>query len=78
MSAYAGTTDNWVKSYPSFNLKAYLDMMDDLVIRPYSKSTMAWTNMIHEKLIDAWNGNKSTEEVCKDIEKEMNSMLADE
>jgi multiple sugar transport system substrate-binding protein len=78
MSAYAGTTDNWVKSYPSFNLKAYLDMMDDLVIRPYSKSTMAWTNMIHEKLIDAWNGNKSTEEVCKDIEKEMNSMLANE
>lgn len=78
ISAYAGTTDNWVKSYPSFNLKAYLDMMDDLVIRPYSKSTMAWTNMIHEKLIDAWNGNKSTEEVCKDIEKEMNSMLANE
>jgi multiple sugar transport system substrate-binding protein len=34
--------------------------------------------MIHEKLIDAWNGNKTTEEVCKDIEKEMNSMLASE
>jgi multiple sugar transport system substrate-binding protein len=34
--------------------------------------------MIHEKLIDAWNGNKSVEDVCKDIDKEMNAMLAEE
>ena len=78
ISAYQGTTANWVKAYPSFNLQAYLDMMDDLVIRPYSKSTVAWTNMIHEKLIDAWTGKKSVEDVCKDIDKEMNAMLAEE
>lgn len=52
--------------------------MDDLVIRPYSKSTLAWSNMIHEKLIDAWSGTKSTEEVCKEIDQEMNAILADE
>lgn len=78
ISAYEGTTENWIKAYPDFNLKAYLDMMDDLVIRPYSKSTLAWSNMIHEKLIDAWSGTKSTEEVCKEIDQEMNAILADE
>lgn len=78
ISAYKGTTENWVKAYPDFHLKAYLDMMDDLVIRPYSKSTLAWSNMIHEKLIDAWNGTKSTEEVCKEIDQEMNAILAEE
>lgn len=78
ISAYEGTTDNWVKAYPDFNLQAYLDMMDDLVIRPYSKSTVAWNNMINEKLIDAWNGSKSVEEVCAEITTEMNAMLAEE
>lgn len=78
ISAYEGTTENWIKAYPDFNLQAYLDMMDDLVIRPYSKSTIAWTNMIQEKLIDAWTGTRSVEDVCKDIDQEMNALLADE
>ena len=78
ISAYEGSTNNWVKAYPDFNLQAYLDMMDDLVIRPYSKSTVAWNNMINEKLIDAWNGNKSVEDVCAEITTEMNAMLAEE
>lgn len=78
ISAYEGTTDNWIKAYQDFNLQAYLDMMSDLVIRPYSKSTVAWNNMSHEKLIDAWTGAKSVEDVCKDIAQEMNAMLAQE
>ena len=78
ISAYEGTTDNWIKAYQGFNLQAYLDMMSDLVIRPYSKSTVAWNNMSHEKLIDAWTGAKSVEDVCKDIAQEMNAMLAQE
>ena len=78
ISAYEGTTDNWIKAYSGFNLQAYLDMMSDLVIRPYSKSTVAWNNMIGEKLIEAWTGAKSVEDVCKDITQEMNAMLAQE
>ncbi len=78
ISAYEGTTDNWIKAYPGFNLQAYLDMMGDLVIRPYSKSTVAWNNMTGEKLIDAWTGAKSVDDVCKDITQEMNAMLAQE
>ncbi len=78
ISAYEGTVDNWTNAYPDFNLQAYLDMMDDIVIRPYSKSTVSWENMSSEKLIQAWTGEKSAEEVCQDIASEMNTLLADE
>lgn len=78
ISAYEGTVDRWTNAYPDFNLQAYLDMMNDLVIRPYSKSTVSWENMSSEKLIEAWTGAKSAEEVCLDIAKEMNAFLAEE
>jgi len=78
ISAYEGTVENWTNAYPDFNLQAYLDMMDDLVIRPYSKSTVSWENMSSEKLIDAWSGARSAEEVCLEIAEEMNAFLAEE
>ena len=49
MSAYKGTSDAWANS-ADFNLKAYLNMMDDMVIRPYSKTTVAWENKANEIL----------------------------
>ena len=78
ISAYEGTTENWVKSYDNFNLQAYLDMMNNLVIRPYSKTTITWEEMISEKLIDAWTGKNEVKDICKDIEIEMNDILSEE
>ena len=78
ISAYEGTVSNWTAAYPDFNLQAYLDMMKDLVIRPYSKTTVTWENMISEKLVDAWTGAKSVEDVCADITAQMNATLAEE
>lgn len=78
ISAYDGTTENWVKAYPDFNLHAYLDVMSDLVIRPYSKTTITWEEMISEKLIDAWTGKREVEDICNDIEVEMNDILSEE
>ncbi len=78
ISAYEGTVSNWTAAYPDFNLQAYLDMMGDLVIRPYSKSTVVWENMSSEKLVEAWTGAKTADEVCKDIASEMNASLAEE
>lgn len=78
ISAYDGTAENWVKAYPDFNLQAYLDMMNNLVIRPYSKNTIAWEEMISEKLIDAWTGKREVKDVCNDIETEMNNTLSEE
>lgn len=78
ISAYDGTTENWVKAYPDFNLQAYLDMMNNLIIRPYSKTTITWEEMISEKLIDAWTGKNEVKGICKDIEIEMNDILSEE
>jgi len=78
ISAYEGTTDNWIATYPDFNLQAYLDMMGDMVIRPHSKTTVTWENMTSEKLVDAWTGARPVQDVCADIAAEMNSLLASE
>lgn len=65
-------------TYPAFNLKAYLDMLKDTVIRPYSKTTIAWENMSVEKLIDLWRGKKTAAQVCPEIAEKMNKILAEE
>lgn len=78
MSAYEGTSEAWVKSKPQFNLQAHLDMMNDLVIRPYSKKTVIWEDMISEKLKAAWTGEKPMADVCKEIAESMNASLAEE
>ena len=49
MSAYEGTSEAWAGS-ADFNLQAYLNMMDDMVIRPYSRETVTWENDVNEEL----------------------------
>lgn len=78
MSAWDGTSDTWVSCAPEFNLQAYLDMRDNMVIRPYSKTTVTWENKANEILKEAWAGNKSMEDACKEIATEMNATLAEE
>ncbi len=78
ISAYEGTTANWINAYPDFNLQAYLDMMDDIVFRPYSENTVVWENSNTQKLIDIWTGKRSAEEVCAEIYTTMNDFLAKE
>lgn len=78
ISAYEGTSENFVKAYPDFRVQSYLDMMNDLVFRPYSKLTVTWENMIYEKLVSVWTGERSVEDVCAEITEEMNSILAEE
>ncbi|WP_250278852.1 ABC transporter substrate-binding protein [[Clostridium] colinum] len=81
MSAYEGVSDNWVNSAP-FNLQAYLDVLDEdkaeLVIRPYSKDTLVWENMLQQQLKESWSGNITMEENCNLIAEKMNEMLKNE
>lgn len=78
ISAYQGTATQWVSTYPAFNLKAYLDMLSDIVMRPYSKATIRWENMAIDKLINLWTGKAPAESVCKGIASEMNKILKEE
>lgn len=77
MSAYTGTSDAWADS-ADFNLKAYLNMMDDMVIRPYSKSTVTWENEDNEILKEVYTGDKSMADACKEMADQMNEKLAEE
>ena len=77
MSAYKGTSDAWVKS-ANFNLQAYLNMMEDMVIRPYSRTTVSWENADNEIITKVYTGELTMEEACKQMAKQMNEKLAEE
>lgn len=78
MSAWDGTSDTWAGCAPEFNLQAYLDMWDDMVVRPYSRNTVTWENRASEIFKDVYSGNMSMEDACKQIAEEMNATLSEE
>ena len=77
MSAYEGTSEAWAGS-ADFNLQAYLNMMDDMVIRHYSRETVTWENDVNEELKKAWTQEVTMEEACKNAAKVMNETLEEE
>ena len=77
MSAYKDTSDAWAKS-ANFNLEAYLNMMDDMVIRPYSRSTVTWENEDNQIILKVYTGELTMEEACKQMAEQMNEKLAEE
>ena len=77
MSAYENTSEAWAQS-ADFNLQAYLNMMDDMVIRPYSRETVTWENAVNEELKKGWTQEVSMEEACLNAAEVMNETLAEE
>lgn len=77
MSAYKDTSDAWVNS-SDFNLQAYLNMMDDMVIRPYSRTTVTWENATLNVFLKAWTQEITMEEACLEAATVMNEYLAEE
>lgn len=77
MSAYTGTSDAWAES-ADFNLEAYLNMMDDMIIRPYSRTTVTWEDANKETLKSVYTGDMTMEEACQQMASEMNEQLASE
>jgi len=53
-------------------------MMDDMEIRPYSKTTVTWENEDNEILKSVYTGEKTMEEACKEMADQMNEKLAEE
>ena len=78
MSAYNGTSDAWKNSVPQFNLQAYLDMQEDMVIRPYSKNTVKWENAVLASMLKVWTKEITMEAGCKEAAKLMNGILSEE
>lgn len=79
MSAYEGCSDMWVNCTDAFDLNGHMQMLNaDLVFRPYSKYTTTWEDMQTEKLKECWTGEKSVDDVCKEICDSMNQTLSEE
>ena len=53
-------------------------MTQDMVIRPFSKNTITWENADNTALQAVYNGEKSMEDVCKEMAAKMNEVLAEE
>ncbi len=77
MSAYKNTSDAWSNSAP-FNLHAYLNVMDDLVIRPFSRSTVKWENEDNDILKTVYLNEITMKEACEKMAEQMNEKLAEE
>ena len=77
MSAYKGTSQEWAKSAP-FNLQAYLNMMEDMEILPFSRSTVTWEDANTELVTKVYTGELTMEEACKKMAAQMNEKLAEE
>lgn len=78
MSAYMGTSDTWVGCAPEFNLQAYLDMSENMVIRPYTRNTKVWEDYSQETMVKAYTGDMTMEAVCKDIAAFMDEQIEEE
>lgn len=73
--AYEGTADEWVKNTENYNVKAYVDMLDYAVIRPFSNETIKVETVETEKIADLLSGKKSAENVAKTIQTEVDDIL---
>ncbi|MCP1100849.1 multiple sugar transport system substrate-binding protein [Aequitasia blattaphilus] len=79
LSAYQGASEKWASHAEGFDLSPYIDVMEDtLVFYPHSTNTTAWEDMAMESLVEAWNGTKSTKDVCAEIAGKMNTLLEEE
>ncbi|RIX59644.1 sugar ABC transporter substrate-binding protein [Paenibacillus nanensis] len=78
ISAYEGAAELWVSSNPTFNIQAFVDMVDYAVIRPYSNTTAVWEDKAYEALLPAFSGEKTVAEAAKQAAAIMNESLAQE
>ena len=78
MSAYKDTSEKWKNGVPQFDLQAYLNMQDDMIIRPFSWNTVKWENALSDAMLKVWTKEISMEEGCKEAARLMNAILAEE
>ncbi|QBD80567.1 sugar ABC transporter substrate-binding protein [Ktedonosporobacter rubrisoli] len=76
--AYNGTQESWVKAYPKFNAKTFIDELAYSVPYPVSKNTSAWVDVQNKVLTKVWSGQLSAEDGCKQIAQQMNQLLTAE
>lgn len=87
MSAYEGTSDDWVKNTDLFNLQPYLDetkestvdgVTNKLILRPYTYNSTVWSNGASKAFTKAWSDPSLMKQTSIDFAAEMNKDIAEE
>ncbi len=78
ISARTETTSIWVDAHPEYNLQVYMDAAEYAYPYPASVNTSAWQSAMYEEIYAAFNGDKTVEEACTNLEASMNDILAAE
>ena len=78
MSAYQGTSDAWAGNIVAFDVNPYFVMLEDVVLRPYSRATGAWEFPINDIFAQVWAGEITMLEGLEQAAALMNEALADE
>lgn len=78
ISARTETTSIWVESHPEYNLQVFMDAAEYSYPYPASANTAAWSTPMYDEVYAAFNGDKTVEEACTNLETIMNEALAAE
>jgi multiple sugar transport system substrate-binding protein len=78
LSAYAGTSDAFVESYPDLGLQAFVDAVDYSFPYPASKATDAWSGGEGAIFAQMVAGDITAEEAATQLADAMNAALAEE
>jgi multiple sugar transport system substrate-binding protein len=74
-TAYKAALPTWVKSFPQYNLQAYVDEAAYGVTFPVSENTDVWANKEAELIPTVWSGDLSAQAAVKQLSQSMNAAL---
>jgi multiple sugar transport system substrate-binding protein len=78
ISARTESTPIWAEAHPEYNLQAYMNAEEYSYPYPASANTSAWSTPMYDEVYAAFNGDKTVEDACKELEATMNAALAAE
>ncbi|MDF2649467.1 MAG: sugar transporter substrate-binding protein [Paenibacillus sp.] len=76
--SYQNMQDLFVKAYPAYNAKAFLDMVPNAVFMPNSKDSANWTNIEDQLFMKVWTGELKVEAASNEVAVKMNDILSKE
>jgi multiple sugar transport system substrate-binding protein len=74
--AYNGTQDAWLKGFPDYNLKIFLDAIPTATPFPVGRNEAEWQAVEKQKLPAAWTGAQPVDVVARDLAAAMDEVLA--
>ncbi|MBP1755502.1 MAG: sugar transporter substrate-binding protein [Firmicutes bacterium] len=75
--AFNGTQDAWVAATPNLHLQCFIDMTQNAVPYPSDPSMPEWTPVEQQVFPQAWAGQITLQDACKQVADAMNQAIAD-